>query len=92
MAGLTVRNPIVEGVIRMRGGRSMDRVTLVNGQATVPAPGINAQTLILLTCQAPGGTPGFLRVASRVADTSFTIQSSNAADTSVVGWFAFQAV
>jgi hypothetical protein len=69
----------------------MDRVTLVNGQAVVPAPGINAQTLILLTCQAPGGTPGFLRVASRNGN-SFTIQSSNAADTSVVGWFAFQGV
>lgn len=91
MGSVTVANPVVRGVIRIAGGRSMGRVTLVNGQATVPAEGINAQTLILLTCQNPGGTPGFLRVASRNG-SEFVIQSSSNSDTSVVGWFAFQAV
>lgn len=91
MGSVKVNNPVVGGVICIAGGRSMGRVTLVNGQATVPAEGINAQTLVLLTAQAPGGTPGFLRVASRNG-SSFVIQSSSASDTSVVGWFAFQAV
>ena len=92
MGSVSVSNPVVRGVIRIAGGRSMGRVTLVNGQATVPAEGITAQTLILLTCQADNGTPGFLRVASRVIGESFTIRSSSNSDTSVVGWFAFQAV
>jgi hypothetical protein len=64
----------------------MGRATLVAGTVTVSNTSVTAITEIFLTCQTPGGTPGFLRVSARTAGTSFTILSSNAADTSVVAW------
>lgn len=60
--------------------------TLVAGTVTVANTSITANTRIFLTCQTPGGTPGFLRVSARVAATSFTIISSSGTDTSTVGW------
>lgn len=60
--------------------------TLVAGTATVTNADVKADSIILLTCQTPGGTPGFLRVSARVVDTSFTILSSSNTDTSVVGY------
>jgi hypothetical protein len=41
---------------------------------------------IFLTSQSDGGTPGWVRVSARVASTSFTITSSDAADTSTVAY------
>lgn len=60
--------------------------TLVAGTVVVANTSVTANTRIFLTCQTPGGTPGFLRVSARTAGTSFTILSSSATDTSVAGW------
>jgi hypothetical protein len=63
-------------------------VVLVAGTATVPWSAVAAGSRIFLTSQIDGGTPGFLRVSSRVAGTSFTITSSSNTDTSTVAYLA----
>lgn len=63
------------------------RATLVAGTATVNTTAITAASNVLMTVQVPGGSVGAPRVASRVAGTSFTIQSSQGTDTSTVAWF-----
>lgn len=60
--------------------------TLVAGTVTVNTTAVTPNSRIQLTGQVDGGTPGFQRVSARVAGTSFTITSSNAADTSQVAW------
>ncbi len=60
--------------------------TLVAGTVTVANTSVTANSRIFLTSQVDGGTPGFLRVSARVAATSFTITSSNGADTSTVAY------
>lgn len=76
------------GVLIKEGGPAakMGAVTLVGGTATVNTTSVAATSRIQLTGQQDGGTPGFLRVSARVNGTSFTITSSSALDTSVVGW------
>lgn len=64
----------------------MGTATLSAGTATVNTNVVTANSRILLTSQVDGGTPGFLRVSARTADTSFTITSSSATDTSTVAW------
>lgn len=62
-------------------------VTLTGGTATVNTTVVTANSIIQLTVQ--GGTltnVGFQYISARVAGTSFTITSSNASDTSDVGW------
>lgn len=68
----------------------MGVATLVGGTVVVSNTSVTADTRIFLTCQAPGGTPGFLRVSARTAATSFTILSSSGTDTSVVGWLLME--
>jgi hypothetical protein len=63
---------------------------LVAGTVTVANTSITASSRIFLTSQLDGGTPGFLRAASRVVGTSFTITSGNAADTSTVAYEIFE--
>lgn len=63
---------------------------LVAGTVTVANTSVTANSRIFLTTQVPGGTAGFLVVSARTAGTSFTILSSNAADTSTVGWEIFE--
>ncbi|MFI9200164.1 hypothetical protein [Streptomyces sp. NPDC053048] len=65
---------------------TMGTATLVTGAATVATTKVTATSRIFLTSQADGGTPGFLRVSTRSAGTSFTITSSSALDTSTVAW------
>ncbi|MFJ2110632.1 glycosyl hydrolase family 28-related protein [Streptomyces sp. NPDC087850] len=71
-------------------GARMGVATLVGGTVTVANASITATSRIFLTCQAPGGTPGFLRVSARTPGTSFTILSSSVTDTSVVAWHAIE--
>jgi hypothetical protein len=68
----------------------MGVVTLVAGVATVLNTTVTANTRIFLTCQTPGGAPGFLRVSARTAGTSFTVTSSSGTDTSVVGYLMLE--
>lgn len=65
--------------------------TLVAGQAVVSNTSVTATSRIFLTSQVDGGTPGFLRVSTRTAGTSFTIQSSSVTDTSTVAYEIFEA-
>ncbi len=64
--------------------------TLVGGTVVVSDTATTASSNIQLTCQTPGGTPGFLRVSARTAGTSFTILSSSGTDTSTVGYVVFE--
>lgn len=64
--------------------------TLVGGTVAVSESRVTASSVILLTCQTPGGTPGWLQVSTRTAGTSFTILSSSGTDTSTVGWLLIE--
>lgn len=65
--------------------------TLVSGTIVVNNTSVTANSRIFLTTQDPnGGTPGFLWISARTAATSFTIQSSNAADTGIVAYEIFE--
>lgn len=61
--------------------------TLVAGTVTVNTALVGANTRILYSVQTAGGTQGFLRIASRVNGTSFTITSTSATETSTIYWF-----
>ena len=63
---------------------------LVAGTVTVANTSVTANSRIMLTTQATGGTAGFLVVSARTAGTSFTILSSSAADTSTVAFEIFE--
>lgn len=73
-------------LIDLEKERPMGTATLVAGTVVVNDPRVRMNTIIMLTPQFPGGSPGFLRVQSRVDGTSFTIQSSSVTDTSIIGW------
>ena len=64
--------------------------TLAAGTVTVANTSVTSTSRILLTSQADGGTPGWLRVSARTAGTSFTITSSSATDTSTVAYQIFE--
>jgi hypothetical protein len=64
--------------------------TLVAGTLVVANTSVTASSRIFLTCNTPGGTPGWLQVSARTAGTSFTILSSSGADTSVVAYEIFE--
>jgi len=69
---------------------TMGSATLVAGTVTVSTTAVNANSRIFLTSQVDGGTPGFLRVSSRTAGTSFVITSGSATDTSTVAWIIIE--
>ena len=69
----------------------MGTANLVGGTVTVNTTAVGSNSRIFLTTQAPGGTPGWLQVSARVASTSFTILSSDVADTSAVAWLILEA-
>jgi hypothetical protein len=64
--------------------------TLVGGTVVVSNTSVTANSRIFLTSNTDGGTPGFLRVSARSAGVSFTITSSNGADTSTVAYQIFE--
>ena len=66
--------------------------TLVGGTVTVANTSVTANSIIMLTCLTPGGTPGFLRVSAVTAGTSFVITSSSGSDTSVVSWLIVELI
>jgi hypothetical protein len=76
---------VAEGVNAKQG-----TAVLVAGSVVVADTAVTANSRILLTSQADGGAPGFLRVSARVAGTSFTITSSSATDTSTVAYEIFE--
>lgn len=64
--------------------------TLAAGTNTVANTSVTATSRIFLMSQADGGTPGFIRVSTRVVGTSFTITSSSNTDTSVIAYEIFE--
>ena len=64
--------------------------TLVAGSATVSFSPINSSCFVITSVTSPGGTQGVLSIQNIVADTSFDIVSSNAADTSTVKYLVIQ--
>ena len=73
--------------IKEGSNAKMGTATLVAGTVVVSTAAVTATSRIFLTSQSDGGTVGFQRVSARTAATSFTITSSNAADTSTIAWF-----
>ena len=63
---------------------------LVAGIVTVANTSVTATSRIFCTGQLAGGTPGGANVSARTAGTSFTITSTNAADTSTVAFELFE--
>lgn len=89
--GNTIIKNIGKGVQVKEGSNAKQgTATLVAGQAVVSNTSVTSTSRIFLTSQADGGTPGFLRVSTRTAGTSFTIQSSSASDTSTVAYEIFE--
>lgn len=74
--------------LRVKEGSNarMGTATLVAGTVTVNTTAVTANSRVFLTAQTTGAGPGALRISARVAGTSFTITSTNAADTSSVAW------
>ena len=96
LGGVTAAGPLDlqsagQGLQVKEGANAKQGVaTLVAGTVVVADTSVTANSRILLTTQAPGGTAGFLVVSARTAGTSFTILSSNVADTSVVAYEIFE--
>ena len=65
-------------------------VVLAAGTNTVANTSVTANSRIFVTSQATGGTVGGENVSARTAGTSFTITSTNAADTSTVAYEMFE--
>lgn len=72
--------------IKEGSNAKMGTATLVGGAATVATTAVGATSRVFLTSQVDGGTPGWLRVSTRTAATSFVITSSSGTDTSTVAW------
>lgn len=89
---LTTMNDVAVGVagkglqIKEGSNAKMGANTLVAGTVTVSTTAVTANSRILLTGQNSSGTHGELTVSARTAGTSFTITSSNGADTRSVAW------
>lgn len=84
---------IGQGLRVAEGANAKQGTTVLNaGAVTVANTAVTANSRIFLTAQDSGssGTPGALRVFSRVAGTSFTITSSSATDTSTVAYEIFE--
>jgi hypothetical protein len=80
-----------DGLQVNEGANGKQGTVVLAGAATtvVPNTSVTANSRIFLTSQVDGGTPGFIRVSSRVAGTSFTI-SALATDTSTVAYEIFE--
>ena len=72
------------------GNSKSGQVVLSSGAITVSTTNVTANSRIFVTSQIDGGTPGSLRVSSRVVGTSFTITSSSNTDTSTVFYTIFE--
>jgi len=67
----------------------MGTATLVGGTVTVANTTVTANTRVFISRSTTGGTPGHLST-TQIASTSFTVNSSDAGDTSVVNWLLFE--
>lgn len=83
---------LVAGVgLRIKEGSNarMGVATLVGGTVTVSNTSITANTRIIVARTTTGGTAGHLST-TKIASTSFTINSSSGTDTSSVAWLLIE--
>jgi hypothetical protein len=75
--------------LTVKGGTNakVGKVALVAGAATVANTSVTANSIIMLTVQNGTTTTGAVSVGTITAGTSFTIVSTNTADTTTVGYF-----
>jgi hypothetical protein len=78
------------GWLAVGGGSRVAKVrvttaTLTDGTVAVTDEAITANSQIYVGAVTPAGTPGALYVASKTAGAGYTITSTSATDTSVVG-------
>ncbi len=66
--------------------------TLIAGEKVVSDTRITADSMIMITSQDGAGTPGYLYVSARSVGVSFTITSSEEADTSLVAYHVIEPV
>lgn len=71
--------------IKTGSNAKMGEATLVGGTVTVANTSVTANSLIFMSVHTQGGTQGILSY-TRSTGVSFTINSTNAADTSTVIW------
>lgn len=87
-----------DGLHLLRGGLAVAEgsnckqgiAALTAGSVIVANTSVTANSRILLTSNTDGGSPGFVRVSARTPGTSFTITSSNGADTSTIAYEIFE--
>lgn len=72
------------------GSSRTGQTTLVAGTKVVADTRVTAASKIFASVHTPGGTPGWLQISARSNGVSFTILSSNAADTSVVDYLIIE--
>ena len=80
-----LRRAVTQGLTVASGSGTIGTSVLVGGTVTVSTPKVTADSLIFYSV-TDASNQGFLRTSSRILGTSFTITSSNAADTSTVAW------
>jgi hypothetical protein len=79
-------NQVGKGLLIKEGSNAkMGVATLSAGSVVVSTTAVTANSRIFLTKNS-GSSTGSLRVSARTAGTSFTITSSDAADTGTVAW------
>jgi len=62
----------------------MGTCTLTAGACTMSTTAVTATSRIFCTSQVDGGTPGYLRVSTRTAGTSYVVTSGSGSDTSTI--------
>lgn len=81
----------VEGLAVVEGAdAAMGVATLVAGTATASNARVTADTRIFLTVQDTGTNPGHVYVSGRVPGSSFSISSTDPADTRPVAWLLIE--
>lgn len=78
--------------IKEGSNAKMGAAVLVAGTVTVNTTAVASGSRIFLTVNTAGGTVGSPYVSARTAGTSFTITSTNAADTSTVAWWIIDSL
>jgi hypothetical protein len=76
----------VTGPLRLTSSLNYGKSTLSSGSVTVSNTLVTSSSVIQLTCQAAGGTQGFLSIGTIVPGVSFQILSSSGTDVSTIGW------
>lgn len=85
--GLTLGSSGDKIKIATGSNASVGTATLVAGTVTVNTTAVTASSRIFVTVSTPGGTQGFLSIGTITANTSFVVNSTNAADTSTFSYW-----